>query len=115
MNITYTNQGDYQIPDLTVPESPNGIGKYGMLRRTFLRDHKDGLYTGMLMTNKLNDHLQVIDRQATEMMEELTARLSKLQGVSEKLKGEDQMRWVQLMNNIRNQAEETVLKEIVYR
>ncbi len=113
--LTYTKQGDYLIPDLEVPEKANGLGRFGMLRRKFLREKKDGIYTGMLLTGKLEAHLQEIDQEATEMMEELTKKMAKLEGVTEKLKGEDQMRWVQLMNNIRHSAEETVLNELVYR
>ena len=113
MELTYTMQGDYLLPDLTVPESPT-LGKYGMLRRSYLKDHRDGIYTGMLLTGKLNAHLTEIDRQATEMMERLTAQMAKAQGVTESLKASDQMKWVQMMNNIRSAAEETVLTELVY-
>ena len=113
MELTYTMQGDYLIPDLTVPESPK-LGKYGMLRRTFLRKHRDGIYTGMLLSGKLNGHLEEIDRTANEMMNRLTAELAKAQGVTESLKASNQMKWVSLMNNIRNQAEEIVMTELVY-
>ena len=71
MELTYTMQGDYLIPDLTVPESPK-IGKYGMLRRTFLREHRDGIYTGMLLEGTLNSHLEEVDAQANRMMDKLT-------------------------------------------
>ena len=113
MELTHTMQGDYLLPDLTVPESPT-LGKYGMLRRSYLKDHRDGIYTGMLLTGKLNAHLTEIDRQATEMMERLTAQMAKAQGVTESLKASDQMKWVQMMNNIRSAAEEIVLTELVY-
>ena len=113
MELTYTMQGDYLIPDLTVPESPK-LGKYGMLRRTFLRKHRDGIYTGMLLNGTLNSHLEEVDRQANEMMERLTAQMAKAQGVTESLKASDQMKWVQMMNNIRSAAEEIVLTELVY-
>lgn len=113
MELTYTMQGDYLLPDLTVPESPT-LGKYGMLRRSYLKDHRNGIYTGMLLTGKLNAHLTEIDRQATEMMERLTAQMAKAQGVTESLKASDQMKWVQMMNNIRSAAEEIVLTELVY-
>lgn len=113
MELTYTMQGDYLLPDLTVPESPT-LGKSGMLRRSYLKDHRDGIYTGMLLTGKLNAHLTEIDRQATEMMERLTAQMAKAQGVTESLKASDQMKWVQMMNNIRSAAEEIVLTELVY-
>ena len=69
MELTYTMQGDYLIPDLTVPESPK-LGKYGMLRRTFLREHRDGIYTGMLLNGTLNSHLEEVDRQAQKMLDD---------------------------------------------
>ena len=114
MALTYTMQGDYLIPDLTAPEAPR-IGKYGMLRRSYLRDHRDGIYTGMMLSGKLNSHLEQIDRQANEMMETLTLHMSETQGVTESLKASDQMKWVGLMNNIRHSAEEIVLTELIYR
>ena len=113
MELTYTTRGDYLLPDLNVPESPK-IGKYGMLRRSYLREHRDGIYTGMLLSGKLNGHLEEIDRTANEMMNRLTAELAKAQGVTESLKATDQMRWVQMMNNIRNSAEEVALSELIY-
>lgn len=113
MELTYTTRGDYLLPDLNVPESPK-IGKYGMLRRSYLREHRDGIYTGMLLSGKLNGHLEKIDRQANEMMNRLTTELAKAQGVTEILKASNQMKWVGLMNNIRNQAEEIVMTELIY-
>ena len=113
MELTYTTRGDYLLPDLSVPESPK-IGKYGMLRRSYLREHRDGIYTGMLLSGKLNGHLEEIDRTANEMMNRLTAELAKAQGVTEILKASNQMKWVGLMNNIRNQAEEIVMTELIY-
>ena len=113
MALTYTMQGDYQIPNLIPPEAPK-IGKYGMLRRSYLRNHRNGLYTGMLLSNKLNPHLEEIDRQAREMMERLVSQMAKAQGVTESLKATNQMAWVQMMNNIRSSAEEVVMKELIY-
>ena len=113
MELTYTTRGDYLLPDLNVPESPK-IGKYGMLRRSYLREHRDGIYTGMLLSGKLNGHLEEIDRTANEMMNRLTTELAKAQGVTESLKASNQMKWVDLMNNIRNQAEEIVMAELIY-
>lgn len=113
MELTYRAEGDYLLPNLTVPESPT-LGKYGMLRRSFIREQRKGLYTGMMLSGKLNGHLEQTDRQASEMMERLTSQMAKEQGVNETLKATDQMRWVQMMNNIRNAAEETVLTELIY-
>ena len=113
MNLTYTMQGDYLIPDLVAPESPN-IGKFGMLRRTFLREHKNGIYTGMMLDGTLNRHLEEIDRQAARMMDTLVEQLKVQNGVTEKLKAADQMEWVRRMNGIRDQAEEVVLHDLIY-
>ena len=114
MELTYRMQGDYLIPNLTVPKSPK-IGKYGMLRRTYLRKHRNGLYTGMLLSGKLNAHLEETDRRATEMLERLMAQQAKAQGVTESLKASDPMTWVAWMNSIRSSAEETVMSELIYR
>ena len=113
MELTYTMHGDYLIPDLTVPESPK-LGKYGMLRRTFLREHRDGIYTGMLLNGTLNSHLEEVDRQAQKMLDDLTEQMKALNGVTEQLKAEDQMRWVQMMNSIRHSAEEVILNDLIY-
>lgn len=113
MELTYTMQGDYLIPNLTVPENPK-LGKYGMLRRTFLREHRDGIYTGMLLNGTLNSHLEEVDRQAQKMLDNLTEQMKALNGVTESLKAEDQMRWVQMMNSIRHSAEEVILNDLIY-
>ena len=113
MELTYTMQGDYLIPDLTVPESPK-LGKYGMLRRTFLRKHRDGIYTGMLLNGTLNSHLEEVNRQAQKMLDDLTEQMKALNGVTESLKAEDQMQWVQMMNSIRHSAEEVILNDLIY-
>lgn len=113
MELTYRQEGDYLIPNLTPPEAPK-IGKYGMLRRTYLRQHRKGTYTGMQLTGKLNPHLEEIDQQASEMVARITTQMAQEQGVTEDLKAQDQMKWVGLMNNIRQAAEEIVLRELVY-
>ena len=113
MELTYTMQGDYLIPNLEAPESPK-VGKYGMLRRTFLREHKDGIYTGMMLDGTLNRHLEEVDAQANRMMDKLTEQLKVLNGVTEQMKAEDQMKWVGLMSSIRHSAEEVVLRDLIY-
>ena len=113
MELTYTRQGDYLYPNLTLPESPK-VGKYGMLRRTYLRNHRRGLYTGMMLSQTLNAHLEEIDGQANEMMERLTRQMAKEQGVTEALKASNQMEWVQQMNAIRASAEEVVMSQLIY-
>lgn len=113
MNLTYTMQGDYLLPNLEVPESPK-VGKYGMLRRSFLRSHRKALYTGMMLSDRLNPHLEEVDKAANTMLEKLISKMAQEQGVTEALKASDPMRWVGLMNNIKASAEEVVLKELVY-
>ena len=113
MELTYTMQGDYLMPDLSLPESPK-IGKYGMLRRTFLREHRNGIYTGMMLDGTLNSHLEEVDAQANLMLEKLTEQLKVLNGVTEQMKAEDQMKWVQMMNAIQSSAEETILNDLIY-
>lgn len=112
-NLTYTMQGDYLIPDLIPPEFPK-LGKYGMLRRNYLKQWRIGLYTGMLLSNKLNSHLEEIDLQANTMIEQLTKQYAQEAGATESLKAQNQMQWVQLMTNCHNRAEETVLKDLIY-
>lgn len=113
MELTYTRHGDYYLPNIKAPESPR-VSKYGMLRRTFLREHRDGIYTGMLLTGKLNAHLEEIDRQANKMLEQLMRQYAAAEGVTEALKATDQMAWAQAMNSIQNRAEEVVLRELIY-
>ena len=113
MAITYRTEGDYQLPNLTVPEMPT-VGKYGMLRRSYLQNHRKGIYTGMMLAGTLDKHLEETDRQASRMLEELTSQMARSQGVTESLKASDQMKWVGMMNSILASAEERVLAELVY-
>ena len=113
MELTYRTESGYRLPNLDVPEAPK-VGKYGMLRRSFLANHRHGIYTGMLLTGELNAHLEKIDREATEMVERLTALMAREQGVTEELKASDEMKWVGLMNNIQAAAEEAALAELIY-
>ena len=113
MTLQYRQQGDYLIPNLTLPQAPQ-IGKYGMLRHTYLRNHREPKFTALLMTDQLSSHLEQIDQQANQMMEQLILQMKKEQKVTEQLKADNQMLWVQMMNDIRNQAEEIVLKELIY-
>lgn len=114
MNIlTYHCEGDYVLPDLIPPEAPR-IGVWGMRRRVFLRKHHDGFYTGLLLSGKLNAHLEEIDRAASEMFELLVMQYAAREGVTEQLKIEDQKEWVRQMNGIRERVEETVWQEFVF-
>ena len=113
MELTYRREGDYLLPNLEAPESPK-IGKYGMLRHQYLRNHKRAILTGMQMSGELNIHLEQLDREATEEVERLTKQMAKEQGVDEKMKKTDQMKWVQMMNSLKASAEEIVLSQLVY-
>ena len=113
MEITYTRVGDYYLPNLVAPESPK-VGRWGMLRFNYLRNHRESLYTIMLMENTLNPHLEEIDRQAQEMEQRLISQLAQQEGVTEQLKADNQMEWVARMNNIRHRADEIVLNELIY-
>ena len=113
MTITYTQIGDYLLPNLIPPKSPK-VGRWGMLRHSYLRNHREGIYTGMLMKGTLNAHLEEIDQQANEMEQQLISQLAQQEGVTEQLKAENQMDWVAQMNNIRNRADEIVLNDLIY-
>ena len=113
MELTYRMQGDYRLPNLIPPESPK-VGEYGMLRHSYLRKHREGLYTGMLMEGTLIAHLEEVDREANRMLEQLTTQMALEQGVTEELKARDQMLWVQRMNNIRQAAEEIIYSQLIY-
>ena len=112
MKLTYHGESGYLIPDLIAPESP-AVGPWGMRRLAYLRQHRRPIYSGMLMNGSLNAHLEEIDRIAEEMMESLMDQMATREGVTEQLKAEDQMAWVQAMNSIRNRAEEIVLAELI--
>ena len=115
-DLTYTKIGDYLIPDLAMDDADDTpLGKYGMLRETFLQEHHHGTYTSMLLTGRLEPHLREIDRQAEEQVERIVGNLKRLHGVDERVKADDQMAWVQAVNSFIAQAEEVVLPEIVYR
>ena len=102
-------------PNLELPEEETPrYGKYGRMRRTYLREHHEGLYTGLLLSGKLNAHLNEIDNTVHARMELLTKQMAAAQGVTEDLKAKDQMAWVGAMNNIRNAAEEIILTELIY-
>ena len=113
MELTYRTEGDYRLPNLEAPEAPK-VGKYGMLRRSYLQTHRNAYYTGMLLSGRLNAHLEKIDRQATEMVEQLTRELAQQNRVDEEMKATNQMAWVQAMNNFKASAEEVVLRQLIY-
>ena len=112
--MSYTLHGDYYLPDLVLREEEPTYGKYGMLRKQFLKEHRSARYQYMLLTGKLNEHLNQIDQEVREQVETLMEQMTEKQGVTEKLKAQDQMKWVRLMNNIKVSAEEIILKNMVY-
>ena len=112
--MSYTLHGDYYLPDLVLREEETTYGKYGMLRKQFLKEHRSARYQYMLLTGKLNEHLNQIDQEVREQVETLMEQMIEKQGVTEELKAQDQMKWVRLMNNIKASAEEIILKNMVY-
>lgn len=115
--ISYTlGEDGLYYPDLYLPEETEyPIGKYGMLRKAYLQEHRKGLYLELVLAGKLNEHLHQIDEECNRMMDRLGEQMKEKQGVKEKLKMQDQIAWVGRMNNIRACAEEIMLKEVVYR
>ena len=113
---SYTKVGDYLLPNLTIDESEQRpIGKYGRMRKRYLKEHQPVRYTNLLVTGNLDKHLAEIDEACEEQMELLIRQMAEREGVTEALKAADQMEWVRRMNSIRNRAEEIVLSELVYR
>ena len=114
--LWYELQGDYYLPCLKLPEEETEhIGIWGQRHRRYLKTHHKALYTALLTSGKLNGYLADIDRQADEMFSRLVKQLSEKEGVTETLKAENQMLWVQKMNNLRNAAMEIVSNELIYR
>ena len=112
---SYTKVGDYLLPNLTIDESEQQpIGKYGRMRKRYLKEHRRVLSTNLLVNGKLFRHLAEIDQSCEEQLELIIQRMSKQEGVTEMLKAVDQMEWVRRMNSINNRAEEIVLSELIY-
>ena len=111
--ITYHREGDYLLPDLLPPESPQ-IGVWGIRRQDYLKKYHGGVYTGLLLSGKLNAHLEETDRSANEMFELLIRQYAEREGATEELKAQDQMEWVRRMNGIRERVEEVILQELIY-
>lgn len=113
--LWYELQGDYYIPCLVLDEEDTQpIGMWGRKRLDYLKKHRQALYMTQLVSGKLNSHLAEVDNQATEMFYRLTKQLAESEGITEQLKTQDQMAWVQHMNNVRNRAEEIVHTEVIY-
>lgn len=110
---TYRQEGDYLLPNIEVPESPQ-IGIWGQRRRKYLQEHQKPLYTAMLLGGTLNVHLEEVDRSAAEMFDRLVEQLMLRDGITEELKAADQLEWVQSMNVIRHEAAVAVTRELIY-
>ena len=114
MDITYTKQGDYYYPDLVLPTQPTGdIGRFGRMRKKYLKEHHADTFALMLMGNTLIQHLIDIDCEANDQIDLIISQLAQAEGVTEDLKAHDQLEWIQAMNSCRARAEEQVIREIV--
>lgn len=115
MEISYSQCGDYLIPNLVLPEEEQQpIGKYGRMRKRYLKDHRPVMYSNLLLSGKLYQHLYEIDQACADRIELITQQMKVQEGVTETLKAVDQMEWVRRMNSIQNRADEIVLHELVY-
>jgi hypothetical protein len=113
MDGTYRQEGDYFLPNLTVPESVS-VGIWGQRRRQYLREHRKALYSALFLSGKLDSHLTYIDQQAEDMFSQLVIQLAEQEGIGEQLKADSQMEWVKWMNSIRNRVEEIIQNGLLY-
>ena len=114
MDIHYHRSGDYLFPDLTISEESVGYGKYGMLRKYYLKANKANWYRSMLLSGKLDSHLMEIDHAANDRMECIVSQMAKAENLTEQLKALDPILWFSRMNNDCHRAEEIVLNELIY-
>lgn len=115
MNLTYEKCGDYLIPNLIPDPEPEGeLRKFGLMRKSYLENHRRGIYSGLLLSGELKKHLLVIQKKAEERFDLLVRQMAEREGVMEQLKAQDQMLWVKRMNSIRARAEEVVREEIIF-
>ncbi len=113
--IEYTLVGDYYLPSLVIePQGKIDLNKYGRLRLEYLKNHKKAEYTILFMDNKLTDHLEEVQKTATKRVKEIIKSLKEKSNLTEEMKNTDQLYWIGMMNNFKNQAEEIVLKELIY-
>lgn len=111
--LSYTLHGDYYLPDLVINEEETTYGKYGIMRKQFLKEHRSARYQYLVLTGKLTEHLNQVDKEAREKVEMLVEQMAEQWGVTEKLKMQDQMEWVRKMNNIRSRAVEIIDVELI--
>ena len=112
--LSYTLHGGYYLPDLEINEEEPIYGKYGIMRKQFLKEHRSARYQYLVLTGKLTEHLNQVDKEVREKIEMLAEQMAERWGVTEELKTQNQMEWVRRMNNIKANAEEIALKEIIY-
>ena len=112
--LSYTLHGDYYLPDLEINEEETTYGKYGIMRKQFLKEHRSARYQYLVLTGKLTEHLNQVDKEAREKVEMLVEQMAEQWGVTEELKMHEQMEWVRRKDNIQAIAEEIALKEIIY-
>lgn len=113
--LNYTLHGDYYLPDLEINEEEPTYRKYGIMRKQFLKEHRSARYQYLVLTGKLTEHLNQVDKEVREKVEILMEQMAEQWGVTEELKMQDQMEWVRRMNNIKNVAEEMVEKGFLYK
>ena len=114
-NLTYKQNGDYLLPDMGLTEAEQRpLGKYGIMRMQYLEQNRPGLYTRLLLSGKLMEHLHEIEASAQTRLESLMSHLTKQNNVTEELKARDQMTWVGMMNGLKNQAEDVICSELIY-
>lgn len=115
MEMTYTQNGDYLIPDIKLSgQEEKPIGKYGQMRKTYLKEHRPILWNRLVLSEKLFPHLREIDEAAYRRLDEMLPQMAKQAGVTEELKRKDPLKWAGLMNSLKAQAEEVILAELVY-
>lgn len=113
--LTYRQAGGYLIPNLTIEQEEKPLGKYGRMRKMYLKEHRPILWNHLLLSGKLYHHLQEIDETANRRMAQMLPELTKRSGLTEALKARDPMAWVRIMNNLKAQAEEIILNELIFR
>ena len=112
--IHYTLHGDYYFPDISATDSHTTIGHYGRMRKAYLEEHRPGLYTRLILSGKLYEHLAEIDACGADRMDRMIRQMAETEGVNEKLKASDQLGWISRMNSIRHRVEEILLNELVF-
>lgn len=112
--LTYTLHGDYYLPELGVPSERHFIGKYGCMRLEYLKEHRPGLFTRLIVSGELDAHLEETNERAKAYLDQMISQMAQAEGATEQMKARDQLGWIGLMNNIKARAEEMVLSELIY-